>query len=39
MREQKTKEESIKEDIVIVVDKTDTIKMKTANNESKKKEI
>jgi hypothetical protein len=39
MREQKAKEEEIKEDTAIVVDKTETIKMKTSNNEAKKKEI
>ena len=32
MREQKAKEEDIKEDTAIVNDKTETIKMKTANN-------
>ena len=39
MREQKDKEEQIKEDTAIVVDKTETIKIKTNNNEGKKKEI
>ena len=39
MREQKGREEEIKEDTAIVVDRTDGIKMKTANNENKKKEI
>ena len=39
MREQKQKEETIKEDTAIVVDKTESMKLKTANNENKKKEI
>jgi len=39
MREQKSKEEEIKNDMVIVVDKTDNIKGKTSNNEDKIKEI
>lgn len=39
MREQKSKEEEIKNDMVIVVDKTDNIKGKTSNNEAKIKEI
>lgn len=32
MREQKSHEDVIKEDTLIVVDKTESIKMKTANN-------
>lgn len=32
MREQKSKEEEIKEDMAIVVDKTEAIKLKTSNN-------
>ena len=39
MRQQKSHQEEIKQDTAIVVDKTDSIKMKTANNEGKKKEI
>jgi hypothetical protein len=39
MREQKSKEEEIKEDMAIVVDKTENIKIKTSNSEGKKKEI
>ena len=39
MREQKTREEEIKEDTAIVIDRTGNIKDKTANNEGKKKEI
>ena len=39
MREQKAKEEEIKEDTAVVIDKTGVIKDKTLNNESKKKEI
>lgn len=32
MREQKTKEEEIKEDTAVVIDKTGVIKDKTVNN-------
>jgi hypothetical protein len=39
MREQKAREEEIKEDTAIVIDRTANIKDKTANNEGKKKEI
>jgi len=39
MREQKNKEEDIKNDMVIVVDRTDNIKGKTGYSESKTKEI
>jgi hypothetical protein len=38
MRQQKTREEEIKEDTTIVQDRTDNIKIKTSNYESKKKE-
>lgn len=39
MREQKSREEEIKEDTAVVADKTDNIKLKTSLNEAKKKEI
>jgi hypothetical protein len=34
MREQKSKEEEIKEDTAIVIDRTSAIRDKTVNNES-----
>ena len=37
MRQQKTKEEEIKEDTAIVHEKTESMKLKTTNNEGKKK--
>ena len=39
MRQQKSKEEEIKEDTAIVIDKTGVIKDKTVGNEGKKKQI
>ena len=39
MRDQLSKEETIKEDILLVTDKTENVKLKSANSEYKKKEI
>ncbi len=39
MRGELVKEETIKEDILLVTDKTENVKLKNANSQYKKKEI